>query len=178
MRVVTLNGGSHQPLPPRTEQYLASGAHNGSRNAELFAAACQMRDAGYSQSDAERELVARHVADGNGSENPATREKEAQATIASTYRQPPREPIAAPRQQARERVDTLVSRYRRDSAEPERPTVEQVRETVSACAALDPLRVNGRRVRVWRLKADLFRGDNGDSGDASDEDDQTTTVSE
>ncbi|MEQ9030618.1 MAG: hypothetical protein RLP44_18035, partial [Aggregatilineales bacterium] len=40
------------------------------------------------------------------------------------------------------------------------------------------IRVNGRRVRVWRLKADLFRGDNGDSGDASDEDDQTTTTSE
>ncbi|MEQ9029162.1 MAG: hypothetical protein RLP44_10660 [Aggregatilineales bacterium] len=75
LRVVTLNSGSHQQLPPRTEQYITSGAHNGSRNAELFAAACQMRDAGYSQSDAERELVARHVADGNRSENPATREK-------------------------------------------------------------------------------------------------------
>ena len=34
------NGNGHHPLPPRTEQYLAGGAHNGSRNAELFAAAC------------------------------------------------------------------------------------------------------------------------------------------
>jgi len=88
--------GQH-PLPPRTAQYLASGAHNGSRNAELFAAACQMRDAGYSQTDAERELIGRHVASGNGSENPAAREKEARATIASAYRQAPREPIAARR---------------------------------------------------------------------------------
>src|SRR5690606_5473576 len=68
------NGNGQYPLPPRTEQYLASGAHSGSRNAELFAAACQMRDAGYSQSDAERELLARHVADGNGSENPRSEE--------------------------------------------------------------------------------------------------------
>lgn len=80
------NGSGHHPLPPRTEQYLASGATNGSRNAELFAAACQMRDAGYSQSDAERELVVRHVADGDGSESPASREKEARATIASANR--------------------------------------------------------------------------------------------
>lgn len=28
------------------------------------------------------------------------------------------------------------------------------------------IRARGRRVRVWRLKAELFRGDNGDSGDA------------
>jgi hypothetical protein len=82
------NGNGQHPLSPRTEGYLASGAHNGSRNAELFAAACQLRDAGYSQSDAERELIARHVADGDGSENPALREKEARATIASRHANP------------------------------------------------------------------------------------------
>ena len=157
MRVVTLNGNGQHPLPPRTEQYLASGAHNGSRNAELFAAACQLRDAGYSQSDAERELVARHVADGDGSENSASREKEARATIASAYRQTPREPIAASRQQARQQVDTLVSRYRRDAAEPERPTVEQVRETVQACAALDPLEWAEERKRLKAVCGDTFR---------------------
>ena len=37
------------------------------------------------------------------------------------------------------------------------------------------IRVRGRRVRVWRLKAKLFRGDNGDFGDAADGDDQITT---
>jgi hypothetical protein len=157
MRVVTLNGNGHHPLPPRTEQYLASGAHNGNRNAELFAAACQMRDAGYNQIDAERELIARHVADGDGSENPAAREKKARATIASAYRQPPRDPVAAPRQQARHQVDTLVSRYSRDSAEPERPTVEQVREAVSACAALDPLEWAEERKRLKAVCGDTFR---------------------
>jgi hypothetical protein len=49
------HGNGQHPLPPRTEQYLASGAYDGSRNAELFAAACQLRDAGYSQVDAERQ---------------------------------------------------------------------------------------------------------------------------
>lgn len=157
MRVVTLNGNGQHLLPPRTEQYLASGANNGSRNAELFAAACQLRDAGYNQSDAERELVVRHVANGNGSENPASREKEARATIASAFSHPPRDLIAAPRQQARERVDTLVSRYRRDAAEPERPTVEQVRETVQACAALDPLEWAEERKRLKAVCGDIFR---------------------
>jgi hypothetical protein len=157
MRVVTLNSNGYHPLPPRTEQYLASGAHNGSRNAELFAAACQLRDAGYSQGDAERELVARHVVDGDGSENPTSREKEARATIASAFRQPPRDPIAAPRQQARQRVDTLVNRYRRDAAEPERPTVEQVREAVEACTALDPLEWAEERKRLKAVCGDTFR---------------------
>ena len=151
------NGNGHHPLPPRTEHYLASGAQNGSRNAELFAAACQLRDAGYSQSDAERELIARHIAARNGGEPPASREKEARATIASAYRQPPREPISAPRQQARQQVDTLVSRYRRDAAEPERPTVEQVRETVQACAALDPLEWAEERKRLKAVCGDAFR---------------------
>ena len=157
MRVVTLNGNGHHPLPPRTESYLASGATNGNRNAELFAAACQLRDAGYSQSDAERELIARHVTDGDKSENPTSREKEARATIASAYRQSPREPIVVPRQQARQQVDTLVSRYRRDSTEPERPTVEQVREAVSACAALDPLEWAEERKRLKAVCGDTFR---------------------
>ncbi|MEO1647129.1 MAG: hypothetical protein AAFR67_18225, partial [Chloroflexota bacterium] len=41
------------PLPPRTQDYLLSGSSDGSRNNDLFAAACQLRDAGYSQSEAE-----------------------------------------------------------------------------------------------------------------------------
>lgn len=39
------------------------------------------------------------------------------------------------------------------------------------------IRVRGRRVRVWRLKAELFRGDNGDCGDAADEADETIAES-
>jgi len=82
LKVVTLNGSGQHPLPPRTETYLASGATDGSRNTELFAAACQLRDAGYSQSDTERELISRHLANGSS-------EREALATIQSAYSRPP-----------------------------------------------------------------------------------------
>ena len=151
MRVVTLNG--HHPLPPRTEQYLATGATNGSRNAELFAAACQLRDAGYSQSDAERELVARHVADGDGSENPTSREKEARATIASAYRQPPREPIAAPKEHARQVVSQLVGQYQVEQ-KTERPTTAQIVEAVEACIHLNSVEWAEERQRLKALCGD------------------------
>jgi len=138
MPVFSTNGNGHHPLPPRTEQYLTSGAYDGSRNAELFAAACQMRDAGYSQSDTEQELVARHVADGNGTENPAAREKEARSTIASAYSQSAREPIASPKQHARQVVQQLVGQYQLDQ-KPERPTTAQIVEAVEACIHLNPI---------------------------------------
>lgn len=160
IRVVTLNGNGLHPLPPRTEQYLASGAQNGSRNAELFAAACQMRDAGYSQSDAERELIARHVANGDGTENPTSREKEARATIASAYKQSPREPIAAPRQQARqhalEKVAQLVGSYAPDQRR-ERPTAEQIAEAVQACAHLNAVEWAEERQRLKSVCGDGLR---------------------
>ena len=129
MPVFSSNGNGQHPLPPRTEQYLASGAYDGNRNHELFAAACQLRDAGYSQSDAERELLARHVADGNGSENPIAREKEAQATIASAYSQPAREPIASPKQHAQRVVQQLVGQYQVEQ-KPERPTTTSTTSVV------------------------------------------------
>ncbi len=156
MRVVTLNGNGLHPLPPRTAQYLASGAHNGGRNAELFAAACQLRDAGYSHSDAEHELVARYVADGDGSENSTAREKEARATIASAYRQPSREPIAALRQQAREKVAQLVGGYAPDQQR-ERPTAAQIAEAVQACAHLNAVEWAEERQRLKSLCGDGLR---------------------
>ncbi|GAB4514716.1 MAG: hypothetical protein OHK0046_17200 [Anaerolineae bacterium] len=156
MRVVTLHGNGQHPLPPRTEQYLTSGAHNGSRNAELFAAACQLRDAGYSQSDAEHELVARYVADGDESENSTSREKEARATIASAYKQSPREPIAAPRQQAREKVAQLVGSYAPDQRR-ERPTAEQIAEAVQACAHLNAVEWAEERQRLKSICGDGLR---------------------
>lgn len=97
LKVVTLNGNGHHPLPLRTETYLTSGAANGTRNTELFAAACQLRDAGYSQADAERELIPRHLASGSS-------EREALATVASAYSRPERDPILVPREQARQQV--------------------------------------------------------------------------
>ena len=145
-RVVTLNNG-HYPLPPRTEQYLASGANNGNRNQELFAAACQLRDAGHSLTDAERELIPRHVADGDGSENAAAREKEARATIASAYSHRPRDSISPPRQPiqtAREQVSSLLSRYDQQ----QRPTTTQITATVKACADLNSVEWAAERQRL------------------------------
>ncbi len=147
------NGNGHHPLPPRTEQYLSSGAHNGSRNAELFAAACQLRDAGYSQSDAERELITRHVADGDGSENPTTREKEARATIASAYRQSPREPIAAPKEHARQVVGQLVRRFEVEQ-KTERLTTAQIAVVVEACVHLNAIEWAEERQRLKALCGD------------------------
>ena len=147
------NGNGHHPLSSRTEQYLASGAHNGSRNAELFAAACQMRDAGYSQGDAEHELVARHVEDGDDSENPAAREKEARATIASAYRQPPRESIAAPKERARQVVGQLVGQYQLDQ-KPERPATAQIVEAVEACIHLNSVEWAEERQHLKALCGD------------------------
>jgi hypothetical protein len=125
---VTLSANGHHPLPPRTGDYLASGAPEGSRNAQLFAAACQMRDAGYLQSEAEAQLVARYVADGCS-------EWEALKSIASAYSRAPREPLMT----ARQRVESLVSQYPRESAAPERPTAAQIAETVQACADMNPV---------------------------------------
>ncbi|MBK8034693.1 MAG: hypothetical protein IPK17_35360 [Chloroflexi bacterium] len=56
LNVVTLNGNGRHPLPKRTEDYLVSGATEGSRNTELFQAAYQLRDAGHSQSKRSRSL--------------------------------------------------------------------------------------------------------------------------
>ena len=147
------NGNGHHPLPPRTEKYLASGAFDGNRNAELFGAACQMRDAGYSQSDTERELIARHVADGSGAENPTAREKEARATIASAYSQPAREPIASPKQHARQVVQQLVGQYQIEQ-KPERPTTAQIVEAVEACIHLNPIEWAEERQRLKTLTGD------------------------
>lgn len=152
LTVVTVNGNGHHPLPPRTEQYLTSGAPNGSRNAELFAAACQLRDAGHSQAEAEKELIPRHIANGSS-------EREAQATIESAYSRPPREPISQPLDQAQERIEALVSRYSRSSAESEHPTAAQIREAVKACAALDSLEWAEQRKRLKAVCGDVFKTD-------------------
>ncbi|MDZ4767849.1 MAG: DUF927 domain-containing protein, partial [Chloroflexota bacterium] len=137
LNVVTLNGNGHHPLPERTEDYLMSGAPEGSRNAELFNAACQLRDAGYSQFEAEGQLVPRYVADGCS-------EREALATINSAYSRSPREPISSPH----EHVDTLVRRYEKDKAAPDRPSVAQIADAVRACATLDPVEWAGERQRL------------------------------
>jgi hypothetical protein len=147
LKVVTLNGNGQHSLPPRTETYLASGAANGSRNTELFAAACQLRDAGYGQGDAERELIPRHLASGSS-------EREALATIQSAYSRPAREPIAEPRQTARQQVEQLVSRFGQPATERERPTMAQISAAVTACAHLNAVEWAAERQRLKVLCGD------------------------
>lgn len=143
MNVVTLNGNGHHPLPKRTEDYLVSGAPEHHRNKELFAAACQLRDAGRSQSDAEAQLVPRYVADGCS-------EREALATIKSAYSRPPRDPIPSPRDQ----VDQLVSRYGRQNEAHERPSAAQIAETVRTCAGMNPVEWAETRQRLKSVCGD------------------------
>ena len=78
--------GLRPALPQRTLDYLATGAQPGSRNAELFAAAVQFRDAGISHDEAEPQLIERAVADGLS-------EVEAHATMESAYSHAPRSPV-------------------------------------------------------------------------------------
>ncbi|MCB9451479.1 MAG: DUF927 domain-containing protein [Anaerolineaceae bacterium] len=156
LEVVTLNGNGHHTLPPRTAAYLTSGASPEQRNTELFAAACQLRDAGYSQRDAEAELVARYLADGNGIENPVGREKEARATIASAFSRPPREPILAPKEHARQVVGQLVGQYQVEN-KPERPTTQQIVEAVEACVHLNPVEWAEERARLKTVCGDSLK---------------------
>ncbi len=149
VHVITLNGNGQHPLPKRTEDYLAAGASEGSRNAELFAAACQLRDAGYSQPDAEGQLVPRYVADGCS-------KREAQATIRSAFNHPQRDPLPESKS-GREQIDALVNRYERATADVERPTADQIRAAVEACAALNPLEWAAERKRLRALCGDTYR---------------------
>ncbi|EDY21008.1 Primase 1 [Chthoniobacter flavus Ellin428] len=76
---------SRPPLPPRTLDYLARGAAEGQRNAELFDAACQFRDAGFRAEEAEQQLLARATLDGLS-------EAEARSAIRSAFTHGAREP--------------------------------------------------------------------------------------
>lgn len=73
-------------LPRRTLDYLAAGAPEGARNAELFDAACQFRDAGYRRDEADAQLIPRAVADGLS-------EAEANHAVESAFSHQPREPL-------------------------------------------------------------------------------------
>ena len=78
--------GLRPTLPKRTLDYLANGAPKGSRNAELFDAVCQFRDAGISSDETESQLIARALADGLS-------ETEARTTIRSAFGHAPRPPV-------------------------------------------------------------------------------------
>ena len=80
-------------LPRRTLDYLRHGATEGRRNAELFDAACQFRDAGRPAAEAEEKLLARALADGLA-------EAEARHSILSAYARHARDPVTPGRRQA------------------------------------------------------------------------------
>jgi hypothetical protein len=84
-------------LPKRTLDYLANGAGVGHRNDELLHAACQYRDNGYSQAEAERDLGPRAEQDGLS-------EREILQTIAGAFIRPAREPIAGGRTATKARL--------------------------------------------------------------------------
>ena len=73
-------------LPSRTRAYLEHGAPEGTRNDELFHAAGQFRDAGYTVDEAHGHLMPRAVADGLSN-------AEAKTTINSAYNHATRDPI-------------------------------------------------------------------------------------
>lgn len=150
------SGNGHAPLPQVTLDYLASGASNGNRNRTLFDAACQFRDAGCSQTDAEAQLIPRHVADGNGSENPAAREREARATITSAYSQTARDPITESVPDGRQVVEQLVSRVGAHERE-DQPTPEEIAAAVGACAHLGAIEWGVQRGRLKALCGDGLR---------------------
>lgn len=75
MKYRTTRGGR---LPCRTREYLERGAEEGSRNSQLFEAACQFRDAMIEAAEAEQALIARAMADGLS-------EHEALHTVRSAY---------------------------------------------------------------------------------------------
>jgi hypothetical protein len=75
----------YSDLPESTRDYLNNGAPVGQRDDSLFLAACQFRDAGYCQADAEAVLVPRGVQDGFD-------EDYARKKIVSAYRYSPRDP--------------------------------------------------------------------------------------
>jgi len=80
---------SAQPmLPQRTRHYLENGAPEGQRNAELFDAACQLRDASISKEQAQSMLITRALSDGLS-------EAEAAQTIDSAFAHAKREALGA-----------------------------------------------------------------------------------
>ena len=73
-------------LPKRTRDYLAHGAPPGQRNNELFEAACQLRDAGYTRSQIDALVIPRAESDGLST-------AESNATLKSVFKREARGPI-------------------------------------------------------------------------------------
>jgi hypothetical protein len=75
-------------LPERTQRFLDHGAPEGQRSAEALAAACQLRDNGYADTDALTLIE-------SGAAKCGLPAVEARNAVKSAYKRPPREPIHA-----------------------------------------------------------------------------------
>ena len=116
--------GLRPPLPQRTLDYLAHGADEGRRNAELFDAACQFRDGGFCAEAAEPQLIGRATLDGLS-------EAEARAAILSAYNHTPREPAVANGPMPAPASSTAPTRRE--------PKVERVAPPLSPVAVPEPV---------------------------------------
>lgn len=114
------------PLPTRTENFLAGLVREGSRNEEAFAAACQLRDAGLTRADAERQIVAGAAACG-------LPRREALNAVASAFTKNKRQAIGG---------RPVVLKYNRHL------------KAISALPALPP-KPAPRSIRTWNCNASL-----------------------
>ena len=99
---------STSALPERTIVYLRGGAQKGNRNDELLHAACQFRDARYSESEAIEQLVPRARTDGLSSQ-------EARAAIHSAFSRGARKQIGPIKHNG---TDSSSPHYRQVNVEP------------------------------------------------------------
>lgn len=118
-------------LPRRTLDYLQHGASEGNRNAELFDATCQFRDAGIGQDEAESKLLARALADGLS-------ESEALSTIHSAFASPPRQAASGSAGIPQASIHPSKGRSARDQSPPQpvnlpEPCEEGFRCLLQAC---------------------------------------------
>jgi hypothetical protein len=93
--VVTAEAAERPRLPAWTLDFLARGAIQGERNNVAFATACQLRDAGYPESEA-----LAMVLKGAARCAPPLPEREVEASVKSAYSRPPREPLPDRKDQA------------------------------------------------------------------------------
>jgi len=163
MEKLHLPSDGHAPLPKVTLDYLQGGARKGDRNKALFAAACQFRDAGYPQHEAEAQLLPRYLADAVAGEG-AGREYEGRGTIHSAYRGVTRDPLQhSPQSSARRertpvpQVEALVNTFGTAPAVSERPGPADIAAAITACAGLDPIQWAAERKRIKALCGEEFR---------------------
>jgi hypothetical protein len=87
--VTTTETPDRPRLPAWTLDFLARGTIQGERNNVAFATACQLRDAGYSETEA-----LAMVLEGAARCEPPLLEREVEASVKSAFSRPPREPLS------------------------------------------------------------------------------------